>query len=200
MSGLGTSHYGSPSVVSPEDLQLRVHISRESATTAAPTLYSAASSTPTLPPPRSHHSPRQLNDEALGEFFGGRGYRTRTQRQHRDHRIPPPYSPDWDGEKLPTYSVTSLDTEPDTVARHLFKYGFLFPFFWVVGVYFLFAPMRVSADWESDRTSEDKEKMLSDMRATEKKWAKRCLWALLLFIASLAIVVAVVVVSARLRH
>ncbi|KAG8215214.1 hypothetical protein J3R82DRAFT_8756 [Butyriboletus roseoflavus] len=161
-----------------DDLQLRVHISRESETTATPTLDSRTSSTPTLPPPRSHHSQRQLNDDALGDFFGGRGHRTRTQR--REHRVPPPYSPDWDGEKLPVYTP-SPDFEMETVARHLFKYGFFFPVFWAVGVYFLFAPIRVSADWESDRTEEEKEKMLSEMRATETKWAKRCLWALLSF-------------------
>ncbi|KAF8556780.1 hypothetical protein OG21DRAFT_1408332 [Imleria badia] len=168
-------------------------MSRESETTATPTLDSRTSSTPTLPPPPSHHSPRQLHDDALGDFFGGRGHRTRTQ-----HRTPPPYSPDWDGEKLPGYS-SSPDYEVDTVARHLFKYGFFFPLFWAVGVYFLFAPMRVTADWQSDRTEEEKEKMLSEMRATEAKWAKRCLWALLSFFVCLVILIVAVVVSTR-RH
>ena len=205
------NHGGSTTRIPAEDLQLRAHVSRESDTTATPTLNSSTSSTPTLPPPRSHHSPRQLQDDALGDFFGGRGHRTRTQ-----HRVPPPYSPNWDGEKLPGYTA-SPDFEVDTVARHLFKYGFctsrslhrddhlgspsrlnlVFPLFWVVGVYFLFAPVRVTEDWQSEKTGEEREKMLSEMRASEKKWAKRCLWALLSFIVCLAILIVAVVVS---RH
>ncbi|KAH0833963.1 hypothetical protein J3R83DRAFT_11180 [Lanmaoa asiatica] len=180
------NHGGSNVRIPAEDLQLRAHVSRESETTATSTLDSRTSSTPTLLPPPSHHSPRQLNDDALGDFFGGRGHRTRTQ-----HRAPPPYSPDWDGEKLPGYA-SSPDFEAETVARHLFKYGF---FFWAVGVYFLFVPIRVSADWQPDKTEEEKEKMLSEMRETEVKWAKRCLWALLSFFVCLAILIVAVVVS-----
>lgn len=63
----------------------------------------------------------------------------------------------------------------------------------------MFAPMRVTADWQSDRTEEEKEKMLSEMRAAEAKWAKRCLWALLSFFVCLVILIAAVVVSTR-RH
>lgn len=121
LSSIWAPNHGGATVHIPaQDLQLRVQVSRESETTAAHTLDSRMSSTPTLPPPvpPSHHSPRQLHDDAFGEFFGGRGHRTRTQ-----HRAPPPYSPDWDGEKLPGYA-SSPDFEADTVARHLFKYGF----------------------------------------------------------------------------
>ncbi|KAN0080087.1 hypothetical protein V8E55_009653 [Tylopilus felleus] len=177
--------------ISAEDLQLRVQVSRESETTTTPTLHSMASSTPTLPPPPTHHSTRQLRDDALGEFFGGRSHRTRTQ-----DRVPPPYSPDWDGEKLPEYA-SSPNFEVETVARHMFKYGFFFPLFWVVGVYFLFAPMRVTADWQPDKTEEEKAKLLVEMREAEAKWAKRCLWALLTFFICLAILIVAVVVSKR---
>ncbi|KAF8438541.1 hypothetical protein L210DRAFT_3403957 [Boletus edulis BED1] len=168
-------------------------MSRESETTAIPSLDSRTSSTATLPPPPppSHHSPRQVRDDALGEFFGGRrGHRTRSQC-----RAPPPYSPDWEGEKLPGY--TSSDFEVDTVARHLFKYGFFFPLFWAIGVYFLFSPMRVTADWQPDKTEEEKAKMLTEMKEAEVKWAKRCLWALLSFFVCLVILIVAVVVS---RH
>lgn len=205
------NHGGSTTRIPADDLQLRPHTTRESETTAAPTPDSRTSSTPTLAPPRLHHSTRQLYDDALGDFFGGgRGHRTRTQ-----HRIPPPYSPDWDGEKLPGYT-SSPAFEADTVARRLFKYGFctlsflhrkppwltvsrlpVFPLFWAVGVYFLFAPMRVTGDWQSDKTEEEKEKMLSEMREAEVKWAKRCLWALLSFFACLVILIVALVFS---RH
>ncbi|KAG6327048.1 hypothetical protein ID866_12041, partial [Astraeus odoratus] len=121
-------------------------------------------------------------------------------RQPRQSRAPPPYTPDWDGEKLPVYTPTSSDSsEPDTVARQLFKYGFLFPLFWAVGVYFMFAPMRVSPDWEQDKTEEEKEKIMSNLRQTEIKWAKRCLWALLTFFVCMILVISAVVSVSR-RH
>ncbi|KAL4071540.1 hypothetical protein V8B97DRAFT_400376 [Scleroderma yunnanense] len=183
-------------------LHLSAQISRESEATTSHSVNSGASSTsPILPPPPAvPHTRQQLQEDALTDFFGGRGQRVRAQqqqqqpRQPRQHRAPPPYSPDWDGEKLPTY--TQSDSEPNTVARQMFKYGFLFPLFWVIGVYFLVAPMRVSPDWEQDKTEEEKEKILSDLRQTEAKWAKRCLWALVsFFLCMILIIVAMVLVS-----
>ncbi|KAF9228101.1 hypothetical protein BS17DRAFT_692486 [Gyrodon lividus] len=112
------------------------------------------------------------------------------------HRAPPPYSPDWDGEKLPEYASCS-ELEPETVAWHMFKYGFFFPLFWAIGVYFLFSPMHVSEDWQSDKTEQEKEIILSEMRQTEAKWAKRCLWALLSFFACIVLLIIAVVISKR---
>ncbi|KIJ61248.1 hypothetical protein HYDPIDRAFT_116255 [Hydnomerulius pinastri MD-312] len=185
----GSNNQASTSRIPAEDLQLRVHVSRESDTTSSPSLDSRNSPIP--PPPNVHHSTRQLQDDALTDFFGGRGQRMRTQ-----HRAPPPYSPDWDGEKLPEYALCT-ELEPETVARHMFMYGFFFPLFWAIGVYFLYAPMRVSADWQQDKTEAEKEEILSNMRQTEAKWAKRCLWALLSFFACIIILVIAVVASKR---
>ncbi|KIO03600.1 hypothetical protein M404DRAFT_145144 [Pisolithus tinctorius Marx 270] len=186
-------------------VQLCVQISRESETTTSHSVNSGASSTlpilPACPAPTASHPRRQSRDDALTDFFGGRGQRVRAQqqqqRQPRQHRSPPPYSPDWDGEKLPAYTPSS--SEPDTVARQLFKYGFFFPLFWAIGVYFMFAPMRVSHDWEQGKTEEEKEKILSNLRQTEMKWAKRCLWALLSFFVCMVLIIVAVVVASR-RH
>ncbi|KAI6142990.1 hypothetical protein BKA82DRAFT_4187438 [Pisolithus tinctorius] len=89
----------------------------------------------------------------------------------------------------PTASHPRRQSEPDTVARQLFKYGFFFPLFWAIGVYFMFAPMR----------EEEKEKILSNLRQTEMKWAKRCLWALLSFFVCMVLIIVAVVVASR-RH
>ena len=60
--------------------------------------------------------------------------------------------------------------------------------------------MRVTADWEQDKTEAEREKILSNLRQTETKWAKRCLWALVsFFLCIILIVVACVLVSSR-RH
>ncbi|KAH7882193.1 hypothetical protein F5I97DRAFT_435019 [Phlebopus sp. FC_14] len=202
--GASTSH------ISPGDMQLRVHISRESETSSSSSPPPPSRSPPNLPspPPAAHQSTRQqqqLRDDALTDFFGGRGQRTRAQRTGAQHHVPPPYSPDWDGEKLPQYSLGGSSTssvqegeeEPETVARHMFKYGFFFPLFWAVGVYFLYAPLRVSPEWEQDKTEEEKEKMLAHMRRTERMWARRCLWALASFFACIVILVVAVVISKR---
>ncbi|KAI5984770.1 hypothetical protein EDC04DRAFT_1628672 [Pisolithus marmoratus] len=73
----------------------------------------------------------------------------------------------------------------------------VFPLFWAIGVYFMFAPMRVSPDWEQGKTEAEKEKILSDLRQTEMKWAKRCLWALLSFFVCMILIIVAVVVSRR---
>lgn len=57
--------------------------------------------------------------------------------------------------------------------------------------------MRVTADWQPDKTEEEKAKLLVEMREAEAKWAKRCLWALLTFFICLAILIVAVVVSKR---
>ena len=128
----------SPSRPSAEHgLHLCPQISRASEATTSHSVNSGASSTsPILPPPPVvvPQARRQQQDDALTDFFGGRGQRIRAQqqqqqqrpqqpRQPRQHRAPPPYSPDWDGEKLPAYAPSS-ESEPDTVARQMFKYGF----------------------------------------------------------------------------
>lgn len=118
-----------PSPSAENSLHLHPQISRESEATTAYSVHSGASSTsPILPPPPAlPHARRQQQDDALTDFFGGRGQRVRAQQQQpprpsRQPRAPPPYSPDWDGEKLPVYAPS--DSEPDTVARQMFKYGF----------------------------------------------------------------------------
>ncbi|KAG6327107.1 hypothetical protein ID866_11982, partial [Astraeus odoratus] len=98
-------------------LTLCPQISRESEATTSHSVDSGASSTsPILPPPPALSRPtRQLQEDALTDFFGGRGQRVRAQqqqqqqppqrpRQPRQSRAPPPYTPDWDGEKLPVYT------------------------------------------------------------------------------------------------
>lgn len=98
------------------------------------TVHSEASSVtavPPSPPPLAvPHTASRAQHDALTDFFGGRGQRLRAERHHtrgdarRESRVPPPYSPDWDGEKLPGYSQAVSSPEPDTVAKQLFKYGF----------------------------------------------------------------------------
>ncbi|KAF5346753.1 hypothetical protein D9756_010379 [Leucocoprinus leucothites] len=86
---------------------------------------------------------------------------------------------------LPQYST---QCEPITLARYLFRLGFLFPPFWVIGACILLSPLRVpssAADQESgvgvwlpEKTEAEKQAFIAHLRKAELKWAKRCLVAL----------------------
>ncbi|KAH7909996.1 hypothetical protein BJ138DRAFT_1066079 [Hygrophoropsis aurantiaca] len=141
---------------------------------------------PISPPPAAYYSPTQIQERMIIEFFGGRSQRTRTREP-----APPAYSQEGDCEKLPTYDECT--TEPVTLARYLFVYGFFFPVFWLVGITIIFSPLRVSPGWESDKTEEEKQQLLSEMRATELKWAKRCLLATVTLISAVAILALIIV-------
>lgn len=78
-----------------------------------------------------------------------------------------------------------------TVAYKLFT---VFPVFWVLGSIILCIPLRAPADWEPTKTAEERAELIAHMRQTEKKWAKRCLIALLSLV-SLIVVVALAVWS-----
>lgn len=72
---------------------------------------------------------------------------------------------------------------------YLFRFGFLFPLFWLAGALILISPLRAPEDWEVSKTEAEREELIESMRRTEMKWAKRCLVAFSLF--SLVILVAV---------
>ncbi|KIJ37281.1 hypothetical protein M422DRAFT_33825 [Sphaerobolus stellatus SS14] len=86
--------------------------------------------------------------------------------------FPPPYTP---GEYMP--EEFGSEEEPLTLARMLFQYGFVFFPFWLVGIYILFSPLKMTEDWESGKTEDEKVYQYMVIRRTELKWARRCLLA-----------------------
>jgi hypothetical protein len=95
-----------------------------------------------------------------------------------------------------------LQSEPQTLAKYLFKFGFVIPLFWVFGAIMVIHPMSPLAQhtpWPPDeafvawynqniRTEEDKVEFITLMHEIEMKWAKRCGIALGLFMCfSLAV-------------
>jgi len=108
----------------------------------------------------------------------------------------PPYG----ANDPPSYTrrIENIPGEPRTLAMLLFKFGFLFPAFWVFGALLLISP-RCPSDplsplsqlsawppntafdaWcnENIHTEEDKALFLAKVQQVEMKWAKRCLLAL----------------------
>ncbi|KAF8896580.1 hypothetical protein BD779DRAFT_1496677 [Infundibulicybe gibba] len=116
-------------------------------------------------------------------FFGYTFASSRTHESRHDRRISevlPPYTEDLP----PTYTEKA---EHITLAMYLFKFGFLFPPFWVMGAFIMMSPLRAppstpSSAWLPEKTEEEREAIIATLRAAELKWARRCLWALIVFI------------------
>ncbi|KAJ7510461.1 hypothetical protein B0H11DRAFT_2183991 [Mycena galericulata] len=139
----------------------------------------------------------------VDDFFGYTLASSRTRDSRHDRRIsaaesalaPPPY------DEAPEY--TQKPKEPVTLAMYLFKFGFLFPPFWIMGVIILLSPLRAppaatpSAAWLPEKTEAERQVIIDRMRTAELKWAKRCLYALIALV--LAAVVVAVAIWATLR-
>ena len=118
--------------------------------------------------------------------------------------VPPPYAAE---AAIPLPEYTLRAPEPVTLAMYLFKFGFcefldilyspmfvlicalVFPPFWFFGAFILLSPLREPpADtsdsdsipaWMPEKTAEEREKIIADIREVELKWARRCLYAFL---------------------
>ncbi|KAI0336788.1 hypothetical protein GY45DRAFT_19522 [Cubamyces sp. BRFM 1775] len=179
------------------------------------TLVDIEAQLPQLTPALTHSSRASASTEAtttdpVDDFFGVSRPRPSSSRRtlsltgtrdsrHDDARAPtlvdveaalppPPYECSIDP---PSY--TQVSDQP-TLAMYLFKFGFLFPLFWVAGAFILLSPLQAPSDWEATKPEYERQEIIESMRRTETKWAKRCLYALLL----LAITVAAIVTTALL--
>lgn len=158
-------------------------------------------------PPAAYRSLLQYQEDLIIEFFGGRP-------APRDDP-PPSYQQTTNEEQLPAYPGDS-GAEPVTLAKYLFNYGFseimlalevgqsltiflpvvFFPF-WLAGAVILWSPLKHTEDWEIGKPAEERTRLLRLHRTTELKWARRCLWAMLIMLATIMAVVLVLVVMYR---
>lgn len=91
------------------------------------------------------------------------------------------------GEELPPYvnppEYTAQKVDPPTLAMYLFKFGFLFPPFWIIGACILLTPLREPTEdpnaWLPEKTEAERAVIIDTLRKAELKWAWRCLWAFL---------------------
>ncbi|CAA7267837.1 unnamed protein product [Cyclocybe aegerita] len=93
--------------------------------------------------------------------------------------VHPPYAEEA-GIPLPDYTLHA--SEPVTLAMYLFKFGFLFPPFWLFGAFILLSPLREPPSttddipaWMPEKTEAERRQIIANIRAVELKWAKRCL-------------------------
>ncbi|KAG1726407.1 hypothetical protein EDB19DRAFT_1752645 [Suillus lakei] len=148
------------------------------------------------------HTPQQNDNitDPMDDFFGIT--RTRATRESRhdsyvvpsrtsvtlDREAPPPYA---DAAEPPAYSSTPA--EPVTLAMYLFKFGFLFPPFWVLGAIILLSPLKAPADFEPTKSEAERHELVRIMRDAEIKWAKRSAWALLILLVVIAIIAGAII-------
>jgi len=82
--------------------------------------------------------------------------------------------------------------EPKTLARAMFLYGFMFPFFWMFGAAILFMDLRyyqtAEEAAEDPRSIDEKKADLAVLRRAEVRWAWRSLYAIISLILILATV------------
>jgi hypothetical protein len=128
--------------------------------------------------------------DPMGEHFGYTFSSSRTHESRHDRRqsiadVPPPYAEEAD-IALPEYTLHA--PEPVTLAMYLFKFGFLFPPFWLFGAFILFSPLREPENtsegtpaWMPEKTEDERKEMIATMRMVELKWAKRSICAFIIF-------------------
>ncbi|RDX54687.1 hypothetical protein OH76DRAFT_1430332 [Lentinus brumalis] len=161
------------------------------------------------PSPARIHTPRAVRasieetTDAVDDFFGAsRPSGTRESRHdelrlsaHTDasETLPPPYE-QCSGLEPPAYSRVA---DQPTLAMYLFKFGFLFPLFWLAGALILLSPLRAPSDWEASKPESERAELIESMRRTEVRWARRCLVALVMFVLAVAAAVLCAVVVVR---
>ncbi|KAH9852457.1 hypothetical protein C2E23DRAFT_687555, partial [Lenzites betulinus] len=130
---------------------------------------------------RSNASVDETTSNVIDDFFGASRRAGTRDSRHDDARAatpadveaaPPSYEMSLEP---PAYSAVS---DQPTLAMYLFKFGFLFPLFWIAGAFILLSPLQAPEDWETTKPEYERAEMIASMRRAEVKWAKRCLYAL----------------------
>ncbi|KAJ3758196.1 hypothetical protein EV360DRAFT_94799 [Lentinula raphanica] len=163
------------------------------------TAIAGSSTTPAILPVavvhNTHESTRSSTESPISPFDSFFGYtlcQTATRESQHDQLLPPAYV------EPPAYEMRQ--TEPTTLAMCLFKFGFLFPPFWIMGALILLTPLRapepsssstLPVAWLPEKTPAEKQQIISRLRSAEIKWAWRCLIALCILLVAVAVIVTI---------
>ncbi|KEP49333.1 putative transmembrane protein [Rhizoctonia solani 123E] len=113
-----------------------------------------------------------------------------------DQAQPPTQSPDTPPYYQPAPSYETVE-DPITLASYLFKYGFVFPLFWLVGAFIIISDLHhesssasyLESQPPSPTTPKDtyelqlKREEMALLRLAELKWAWRCAYAFAIWFA-----------------
>ncbi|KAF8337999.1 uncharacterized protein EI90DRAFT_2528446 [Cantharellus anzutake] len=151
---------------------------------------SASPSPPRAPFPAQEHPPPPFTEVPLTasgltqrqtSYLGGEASPQGSDLMATDNEEDPPFMPP--PAYAPTVDTgpeyTRINENPETLARYLFRNGFFFPFFWILGASILISnlnPIPRPGDLASDvKTEAEYAQELGIIRATELKWAWRSL-------------------------
>ncbi|WVQ86103.1 hypothetical protein IAT38_008271 [Cryptococcus sp. DSM 104549] len=98
-------------------------------------------------------------------------------------------------EDLPTYAEET-QTEPKTLAKALWKWGFLCPLLWLIGMCILWIPLKPIEEERDPEKAQKLEEMIVILRRTELKYARRCMWGFVGFGVVLAATIIIAVLIA----
>ncbi|KAG9038762.1 hypothetical protein FRB95_014311 [Tulasnella sp. JGI-2019a] len=96
---------------------------------------------------------------------------------------------------VPPPPAFGVKQSPDTVSRSFFYYGFFFPLFWFMGSLVLVLKLHPIPEEICGKPPSEQEDQLRLLRATEEKWAYRCLGAAIVFSVGLGITVIAVLAT-----
>ncbi|WWC65287.1 uncharacterized protein I303_107904 [Kwoniella dejecticola CBS 10117] len=99
-------------------------------------------------------------------------------------------------DELPCYAEET-QTEPKTLARALWKWGWCCPLLWFLGMCILWIPLKPVVEEADPEKAQKLDEMIVILRETELKYAKRCAYSCLGFVLLIAVVVAVAVVLSK---
>ncbi|KAK4688766.1 hypothetical protein P7C73_g1347, partial [Tremellales sp. Uapishka_1] len=99
-------------------------------------------------------------------------------------------------DELPTYAEEPA-TEPKTLSRGLWSWGFLCPLLWIIGFSIMWIPLTPLEPEQDAEKAQQLEEMIAILRVTELKYSKRCGISLAVLMALILVVVIIAVVVSR---
>ncbi|WVQ63593.1 uncharacterized protein L199_001746 [Kwoniella botswanensis] len=111
------------------------------------------------------------------------------------------------GHQSPTFTLQSSDelpcyaeetqTEPKTLARALWKWGWICPLLWIIGMCIMWIPLKPVEEESDPEKAQKLEEMIVILRKTEMKYAKRCAYGTLGFSALLITIIVIAIVLSK---
>lgn len=148
---------------------------------------------PALPdaPPRAVVLPLYSTTEELPQYANPNGI---SVSDDKDSIHSSTFDLDEKQEKPTSNNRTTSDNEePKTVARTLFRFGFMMPLLWLIGASIIFLDLKyypdVLTDVEDPRTDEERAADLRVIRRAELRWAWRSVYAFVTLVLVVLIVV-----------
>ncbi|WWC72679.1 uncharacterized protein I206_106643 [Kwoniella pini CBS 10737] len=100
-------------------------------------------------------------------------------------------------DELPCYAEKT-QTEPKTLARALWKWGWCCPLLWFIGMCIIWIPLKPVEEEADPEKAQKLDEMIIILREAELKYAKRCAYSFSGFLLLIAIIVTIAVVLSKL--